>query len=145
MNNTIADNTSTNGEGGIRLGGSSPGVFANNIMHGNDIADLTLGSPDYAIEYNCYGVLSGTPGSSTGNTTAQPLFIGDSDYRLQDASTLIDAGTDTPSAGTIPDVDLFGIPRPLGSAIDMGACEWGGIFGDDFEDGTTGAWSAAVP
>jgi hypothetical protein len=144
INNTIADNTSTIGEGGIRLGGSSPGIFANNILYGNDLADLVLSSSVYSVEHNCYGVLVGTPGSSTGNTSADPLFVGDSDYRLQDSSTLIDAGTDTPSIGTIPDHDLTGVPRPQGAAIDIGAHEWGAIFADGFEDGTTGGWSAVL-
>ena len=145
INNTIVDNTSASGEGGLRLGGSIPALLANNIFYGNEGFDLVLGASSYALENNCYETLSGTPGSASGNITTDPMLVGGGNYRLQAISTLIDAGTNTPSSGAIPNHDLDGVLRPAGNAIDIGAYENGSIFRDSFESSDTSAWSNSVP
>ena len=144
INNTVSGNTATN-DGGLRLGGAAPSVFANNIFYGNSNTDLRLVGGPSSLENNCYQQLSGVPTSSSGNTTDDPLFVGNGDYRLQTISTLIDAGTDTPSNGTIPDHDLDGAQRPYGAAIDMGAYENSTIFVDGFESSDTSGWTTTAP
>jgi len=143
INNTVSGNTGTT-YGGLRLGGAAPSVFANNIFYGNSDADLVLAGGPSSLENNCYQQLSGVPTSSSGNTTDDPLFIGNGNYRLQTISTVIDAGTDTPSNGTIPDHDLDGALRPYGAAIDMGAYENSTIFADGFESSDTGSWTTTI-
>jgi len=57
-----------------------------------------------------------------GNIDADPLFVdpGNADFHLQADSPAVDAGT---SEGA-PDRDLDGLPRPCGSAVDIGAYEF---------------------
>ena len=64
--------------------------------------------------------------------------MGGGDYRLQPASTLIDAG-ETAQA-TLPLLDLAGGPRQLGLGPDLGAYESEHLFSDAFESGTDDAW-----
>ncbi len=138
LSNTVVDNT---GLKGIRVWASdAPTVIANNIFWGHQTADLTLTSSGLILENNCYQALDGTPGTSAGNTTDDPLFVGSGNYRLRPVSPLIDAGTDTPSGGSLPLFDLDGSPRPNGSAIDIGAYEDWSLFADGFESGDSLAW-----
>ena len=59
-------------------------------------------------------------------------------------SPAIDIGNNSP-AGGLADTDLNGLQRLIGSAVDAGACEWGGIFADGFETDDTRYWSASTP
>jgi hypothetical protein len=54
-----------------------------------------------------------------GNLNADPLFVGDGDYRLRPESPAIDAGILDPEV--IADIER--LPRPCGSGVDMGAYE----------------------
>lgn len=58
---------------------------------------------------------------SNGNLDEDPLFVGAAggDFRLQEGSPCIDAGTDVDA----PTNDLAGVTRPQGAGIDMGAYE----------------------
>jgi Right handed beta helix region len=71
-----------------------------------------------------------------------PLFVspGEKNYRLQAGSPAIDISTGTP-AGGFSAVDLHSLDRMVGSAVDAGGSEWGGIFGDGFEMGSARMWT----
>jgi hypothetical protein len=78
-------------------------------------------------------------------TGVDPLFVspGTGDYRLGPGSPAADFGNRLlPSVGPW---DLAHAPRIVGAQTDAGAFERSGLFGDDFESGDTGAWSADVP
>ena len=74
-----------------------------------------------------------------------PLFVAPlaGDFQLQGASPAIDAGE--AAFLSVGSDDLRHAPRVAGLALDLGAYERGGLFGDGFESGGTAAWSAAVP
>ena len=73
-----------------------------------------------------------------------PKFVnpGVGDYSLRAISPAIGAA-DASHPGSSA-FDLNHAPRTVGSDPDQGALERGGIFGDDFEPGDTGAWSGSV-
>ncbi|AKT39088.1 DUF4215 domain-containing protein [Chondromyces crocatus] len=92
----------------------------------------TSGNPTVNVTYS--DVWSNTTNytnvtAGTGSISANPLYVGASDLRLQSTSLCIDAGT--PSGA--PNVDFDGNPRPLdgdginGAAFDMGAYEFVGL------------------
>ena len=138
----IADNVGESG-GGIRCGVSSPiitnctiaansaavgaGIYAematpiitNSIVWGNEGDDLV----GCAATYSAVG--AGATGG-TGNTSADPQFVdaGGPDYRLTPSSPCVDTGTDTSVAVPQSAEDKNGIPRPQGTAFDMGAYEF---------------------
>ncbi len=64
-----------------------------------------------------------------GNIDADPLFISETNLRLQAASPAIDAGTNAPflSGGSAEGIntDLDGNPRIINDTVDMGAYEFG--------------------
>jgi hypothetical protein len=74
-----------------------------------------------------------------------PLFVAPpaGDFQLQAVSPALDAG-ETAFLSVGP-YDLRHAPRVAGLALDLGAYERGGLFGDGFETGGTAAWSAAAP
>ncbi len=101
----------------------------------------------------CYGVYwnngTDTPTTPAGTTHSNligtdPLFVDPAggNYRLQASSPAIDVFTDYP-AWDFSDIDLHNTDRRIGSRVDCGGSEWGGIFGDGFEVGTTRVWSSA--
>jgi len=66
------------------------------------------------------------------NIDADPIFtgLGENPYQIDYGSPCIDAGTlDLPSFLKLPEFDLAGNPRVVGSAIDMGAYEWNPTVG----------------
>jgi len=81
-------------------------------------------APSYiAVTYSC--VKGGYTG--TGNITTDPRFIGSADYRLQSTSPSINTAT---RANSLPNTDLDGRPRILGTNPDMGAYEyWTSTYG----------------
>jgi hypothetical protein len=128
LNCTIVGNSASFGAGAYQT------TVRNCIIRGNSgFADCQLGD----VTYSCYGVLYGTSGG-TGNIAVDPLFVAASsnDYRLQDQSPCIDAGTDLAASGVTNDVD--GTARPQdgnndgASTFDMGAYEC--VYPPGFED-----------
>jgi len=101
--------------------------LTNNIIWNNGVNDPYLAS----------GVI--TSGNLIG---IDPLFVnpGEKNYRLQAGSPAIDIATGSP-AGGLSVVDLHNLERVMGPAVDAGASEWSGLFGDGFEVGTTRMWS----
>lgn len=72
-----------------------------------------------------------------------PLFVDPAakNFRLQVGSPAIDTSSGTPIGG-FSETDLHGLSRLIGSAVDAGGSEWGGLFGDGFEVGTDRIWTA---
>jgi len=68
-----------------------------------------------------WGACSGQSGTN-GNISADPLFVGKTNFRLRAKSPAINAGDN--SAPDIPPEDLAGKPRIVDGAIDMGAYEY---------------------
>ena len=99
----------------------------NNIVWNNGVDDPYL--PPGAI----------TSGNLVG---VDPIFVDPPrrNYRLNPGSPAIDIATGIP-AGGLSAVDLHNLVRVMGSAVDAGASEWSGLFGDGFEVGTVRMWS----
>ena len=130
-NCTIARNQSASpGGGGLYTKG---GTVRNTIIYFNQAGNaphnycLSAGS---SATYSCAPELT----SGTGNTAEDALFVdsGDGygttftngDYRLQDASPCVNAGTTNGLSWlTSTSVDLDSGPRVVGAGIDMGAYE----------------------
>ncbi|MBP9153154.1 MAG: T9SS type A sorting domain-containing protein [Flavobacteriales bacterium] len=119
LNSTIADNLSStnpaNGKRVVQLDTSSLNVI-NTILHNPHLQSEIEGT-NVSVEYS--DVKGGYQG--TGNIGADPMFIGNGDYRLQTFSPCINSGT---LVGA-PLTDIEGNPRPLpiGTNPDMGAYE----------------------
>jgi len=88
--------------------------------------------------------------STADNLTAEAGFFvsttaGSEDFHLVEGTLPVDAGVWLTG---VVDIDIEGLPRPLGAAPDCGAYEYDPlqlIFVDRFEGGDTGAWSTTVP
>ena len=65
---------------------------------------------------------------ASNNMNADPSFVNEAgkDFRLQSGSIAIDAGV---TVSQVQD-DIVGVPRPMGSAYDIGAYEFAGSSGD---------------
>jgi len=111
VNNNIVLNNGYDGRYGISESGSvgSHNVYQNNLTYDNHPSNFSLS------------------GKSAANTvSADPAFVnyrcdGTGDYHLQANSPAIDKGTSSQA----PSSDLDGGPRPMGSASDIGASEYG--------------------
>jgi hypothetical protein len=69
-----------------------------------------------------YGGICTDQTGISGNISANPLFQGRTNYRLQSGSPAIDAGDN--SAPDLPPVDITGHPRIQNGVVDMGAYEF---------------------
>ena len=121
-NVTVSDNTAEAYGGGIHLNNSTPTII-NSILWDNSPQQILndYGSTDLIFYSDIQGGLEGE-----GNIDADPLFTDpeNGDYTLQEGSPCIDAGTaDTDGDGTDDITNYFG------SAPDMGAYEYGAIYG----------------
>jgi len=123
QNCTIVNNTAANGSG-IHLwnNGSVHGVVENSIIYNN------TGSSNCIIDAGSISYCCTTPAPDvslgTGNITADPLFVNATtgDYRLSNASTLIDAGSNADWMNTA--LDLNDNNRILYDNVDIGAYEY---------------------
>jgi Subtilase family/FG-GAP-like repeat/Domain of unknown function DUF11 len=142
LNNTIAENTTTQDEGSevydegyadsdnqltnnvIFGDGPASPIFCNNAYGGGSAtyANNDIFSPNAAaFAGNCT-----SPSGTAGNISANPLFVGNTvgNYRLQPGSPAIDVGNNTASG--LPSADLDGNPRIYNGTVDLGAYEYQG-------------------
>lgn len=137
-NNLVYNNIIYGNNGGIVVKYGSPN---SNHVYNNTIYSNTNGREGYCINIdtgvvstdvrnnlcwkNTYGISNQGNGTTFVNnlTTSDPLFKNaPTDFTLLAGSPAIDTGI---TIGTITD-DYAGIPRPIGSAYDIGACEYNG-------------------
>ncbi|MEI8080321.1 MAG: right-handed parallel beta-helix repeat-containing protein [Actinomycetes bacterium] len=111
INNTIVGNKAVNGGGIYALTLPKPSIV-NCIVYDN--ADDLYGC---AATYSNIGTSSDTSG--TGNISAPPNFIPNSDFHLAYDSPCINVATGT----VAPSTDKDGVTRPYGGGYDMGAYE----------------------
>lgn len=138
VNNTIANNHCQGGGGGFYCKDSVVPKLYNNILYGNTqyggevnqvyLWDL-LSQPDFYYNNIQGGTanFAGTGGSAfsgnyISNLDDDPLFANGS-YNLSDASPCIDAGTPDTTGLMIPETDLAGNSRLMGSTVDLGSYE----------------------
>jgi hypothetical protein len=146
-NNTIVANGLAAGHtGGFALSGSGAECNVdNNIFWGNESTDFLISSLSCDLTNNDIGVLTGTtPASNSNPMSVDPGFVGGANYRLVPFSPLVNGGFVRPGNTNMPEFDLDGMPRIIGSAVDVGAYELDHIFIDGFEGATTGAWSSVA-
>jgi parallel beta-helix repeat protein len=120
INNVIVNNTVVEPRiAGMRMtDDSSPNVFFNNLV--------VAKSSDYTIVDEVGGNL--VDGSTNLlYTSSSGLFVnaGASDYHLTSSSPAVDAGASGYQGESAPNVDVEGKSRPVGSAWDSGAYEYG--------------------
>ena len=125
VNTTIAGNRTDSGIGGISVPNTvtSRLALANSIVWnvGGELEDpTTLEGPGVVASYCC--IQGGCPGE--GNIEVWPKFqdFHQGEYRLQNESPCIDRGNN----GYLSDrnlLDVEGLPRNVGSQVDMGAHE----------------------
>jgi hypothetical protein len=138
-NSTIANNKCTvaaSTEGGISMNTGRSYNIINSIVWGNTngndvVSDIPSGNAANGQERVLKNSLfSGAP-NTNGNKNADPLFLGNGDYRLREGSPAIDAGTVTDVPEEFIVWDLTGQTRVLQSGIDMGAYEYQSQTGID--------------
>jgi hypothetical protein len=138
-NNTVVDNTATNGgDGGLLLNpvGNAGAYVINNVFWGNTHAGLIIEDDSNLMQNNDWGVLggSGSPGNgSADNLSVAPQFVDrpNGNYRLGGNSPLLGKGNNAPECG-LPARDLDGHPRVLHGIVDIGAYQES-VFNNGFE------------
>jgi parallel beta-helix repeat protein len=134
---TVSDNTSGASGSGIFCYYSPDPYFpvvTNSIVWGNAattgaeiclsnaLLDITFSAFNPGVENSNLQVLGATSSvREEGNIYEDPAFIGEGDYHLSPDSPCIDSGTDQIE---LPEFDIEGEPRIVGSAPDMGADEF---------------------
>lgn len=130
VSGNLADAGTTNSTGALSLQGFGRWLLVNNILWGNDGADLA-GSASAALVSNDIGVRTlSNVSENTANVSVDPRF--DAELRLLPDSPLIDVGEPTPAGGIGSD-DAFGQRRLSGLTVDLGAFEFPRIFADGFD------------
>jgi hypothetical protein len=123
--NTIVGNQfNTMAIGALRPTGSGTYYLSNNILWGNENADVSdeSGLVDYA--YNDIGVIANlSPHSASHELSVDPGFTGPFSVSLAPDSPLVNAGEDSPPGGPGGCCDPSGDRRIVGTHIDIGAYE----------------------
>lgn len=133
--NTFAGNTAQ--EGSAIWASAPPPTFSDNVLVGVGLrsvvyCDSPAGVVQPPFDHNdafptdggtAFGSNCGATAGTSGNISADPLFVGSGDFHLRAGSPAIDAGSS--SAPDLPTTDLDGNPRIVGAAVDMGAYEAG--------------------
>ena len=137
LNCTVVSNRAVNGFGGgtERCGNFNSIILDNTVhSHGNILVDNGSGGSFF----NC--CIWPLPGGyeNAGNFTNAPLFVGENDYRLSEASPCRDTGS---NAYVDDPFDLAGNPRVMHVAVDVGAYEYQGPGPADTDgDGIPNWW-----
>ncbi|MGB0134384.1 choice-of-anchor Q domain-containing protein [Dokdonella sp.] len=124
VNNTVIDiNASSPGPPWIMVHAHKDGRPSSNVVVRNNLAtDFSLAANNLISDHNLEFV----------NANAGALFVAPPlDMHLLPGTAAVDTG----SATLAPLIDAEGVPRPQGTAIDLGAYEWRGdaIFADGFD------------
>ncbi|MEO7063945.1 MAG: hypothetical protein ABI082_09285 [Dokdonella sp.] len=143
IGNTILGNSSDNfnSSGGLAVSGAAHFWVSDNIVWNNTAngaVDLSAGAW-IALINNDVGTKGGTQPDpvSQGNQSVAPDFascagLGCFSFELMRASTLVDAGYDSPPGGALA-YDLAMKPRTIGPHVDIGAYEQDVLFRNGFE------------
>lgn len=125
VNVTIADNSATQGGGGMWIYNSTA-TIKNAVVYNNFPDQLNVTGSTVSVTYS--NIMGGYTG--TGNINVNPLFAGTglNFYSLQDSSPCRNAGTPDTTSLNLPLLDLAGNPRISDNIIDMGAYEIQGII-----------------
>lgn len=119
-NGTIASNTAALG-GGVHV---VNGTLINSIVQHNTAAsnaNWSVGGESAKVLYSSTSPTNGLPDGRACRMD-DPLFVDALEFRLQDGSPCIDAGTNLPWTATAFDLD--GNPRLHGGRVDMGCYEF---------------------
>jgi hypothetical protein len=116
-----------NGKAGVQFANDTAGSIAvNNIVAYNGDTGIRsaslVGTGNRAVRNVVWSNASTsnvTGIAMSGNLTGDPRFLGEADYRLQEASPAVDSAD--PSWSMLSDID--GFARPLGRGPDIGAYE----------------------
>ena len=120
-NCSFSDNDADNDGGAMYNEGSSSPQITNSIIWGNSSSIFnTSSSSNPSISFS---IIQGSGGSGSNNSDANPLFVSNTDLRLQAGSPAIDAGNNDAISQDIT-TDLAGNPRIAGSTVDVGAYEF---------------------
>jgi hypothetical protein len=132
---TVVDNTSGSNAGAICCGTPDQGTFTNSLIVRNHVQGSTTpagcespqvsGGHNITDDESCFGPASGTDRvvADAGLAPSPANNGGPTDtYALLPGSPAIDTGDSTPMA--CPSPDQRGVPRPIGSACDVGAYEF---------------------
>jgi hypothetical protein len=136
---TIVNNTVFHNKMGILIGqgdggmttGSANNYVANNVVYDNKFYGIiesgkVAGGNRYVNNLVASSATAWkVKGTVSGSISSNPLFVnyqpnGSGDYRLSSSSPAIDRGNATKA----PKVDVNGVARPRGAAIDIGAYEY---------------------
>jgi len=127
QNCTITGNTSSEQGGGIYVGipggGSVSLDLSNTVLWGNGGGSFHL-IPFDSFRFDVrHCNIQGLPETleGNGNFDLDPLFATDDDYRLSNCSPCINTGV---SSANVPETDLDGHPRVVGTRVDVGAFEY---------------------
>jgi len=147
VNNTIV-NANQNGLNIFNAAGDGNLSFHlyNNVFWNNGADGIRVGADSDAVAIRAYNnqwdSFAGALTAGSANSTANPQLTGA--FRPSEPdSPLINSGNDNPTGG-LPSIDLNGLPRHVGSAVDRGAYE--SVVDDAYElvvtnDNDTGAGS----
>jgi hypothetical protein len=130
VNNTLAGN----GDTAILVDqwNITPITFTNNIVVSHTVGITVTEGATATVRYTLWGgngtdIAGGGTISHTHPLTGSPAFVNPAadDYHLTIGSAARDAG-DPAGVPPAPPVDLDGVSRPQGPAVDLGAYEWRG-------------------
>jgi len=130
-NNTLAGNSDA---AAVVEEGTTPVTFTNNIVvsHtvGISVTEGTTATVRYTLwDGNGMDIAGAGTISETHPVTGDVAFVNpdNDDYYLSTGSAAINAG-DPAGVPPAPPVDLDGVARPVGVAVDLGAYEWQGYW-----------------
>jgi hypothetical protein len=115
------------------------GFLRARCFNGGDVRVLNTLLASFRASVDCSPFDPSTP--FIPNAHFVDFFQGD--LHVTAASPAIDAGVDA-FAGALP-FDADHGPRIVGAHVDLGAYEFGTLFGDGFEDADLAVWSTASP
>ena len=116
VNDSTIGGNSANYGGGLCCNSSA--TLNNSIVQGNTANN----HQNYYLDSSSFDHCCTTPDpGGAGNVIADPLFLGNGNYRLRSSSPCVDAGTNDTVAGS---ADLDGNPRIVKGTVDMGAYEF---------------------